>query len=401
MTQSRIRRGADGSLSRREFNRLVATGAAAAALGCTGEGGSGDPSLGVPAVQGGSVDHWPGYRDAMVIDALASPGPFNVQDRIAKPLTVEMLDNVRASGISAVNVTVSGGGEDDEALQSTLEHIAYFEREADEHADLLVRIRSAADLDAARASGRLGLILGFQDTTALASDLSRIDRFHSDGVRIIQLTYNQENRVGFGCLHPNDTGLTDFGREVVGRMNQLGILVDLSHCGDQTTMDAIQLSTQPTSITHSGCRTVFDHPRSKDDDTLRAMADGGGVVGIYMMPFLNADGPAQADDFFRHVEHAIDVCGEDHVGVGSDNSITPTLADEAYMTALFAFADERARLGIGAPREHEVLFVQGLNTPDRMLRIAEGLMQRGHSEARAEKIIGGNFRKLFEEVWSV
>lgn len=399
MIQRRLLEG--GAIGRREFNKLLATGAAAAALSCTGEGDGPGGGANVPTVEpGGAEEHWPGYRHSMVIDALASPGPFNVQNRLGSPLSVEMLDNVRASGITAVNVTVSGGGEDDEALRSTEEAIAYFEREADEHPDLLVRIRSAADLDQAKASGRLGLILGFQDTTALGTDLSRVDRFHGEGIRIIQLTYNQENRVGFGCLHPNDTGLTDFGREVVGRMNDLGILVDLSHCGDQTTMDAIQRSTRSTSITHSGCRAVFDHPRSKDDATLRAMADGGGVVGIYMMPFLNADGPPQADDFYRHIEHAVDVCGEDHVGVGTDNSITPTVADAAYMTALFAFADERARLGIGAPREHEVLFVEGLNTPDRMLRIAEGLMERGHSETRAEKIIGGNFRRLFEEVWS-
>ena len=393
-------RGPDGgSLTRRQFNQLIAAGAAATAFGCTPSDSSG--GQGASGVEpGGPVDHWPGYRSSMVIDALASPGPFNVQDRIANPLTMEMLDNVRSSGITAVNVTVSGGGADDEALQDTLRHIEYFEREADQHPDLLMRIRTASDLDTAKSTGRLGLILGFQDTTALGSDLSRVNRFHQDGIRVIQLTYNQENRVGFGCLHPKDTGLTEFGRDVVGRMNELGILVDLSHCGDQTTMQAIELSTQPPSITHSGCRSVFDHPRSKDDDTLRAMADRGGVVGIYMMPFLNAEGPAQADDFFRHVEHAVDTCGEDHVGVGSDNSITPTVADEAYMTALFAFADERARLGIGAPREHEVLFVEGLNTPDRMLKIAEGLLERGHSEARVQKIIGGNFRRLFEEVWS-
>lgn len=400
MSQSRKGRGRGDALSRREFNKLAAAGAAAATFGCSG-GDSPESGSATPAVEpGGPVDHWPAYHDAMVIDALASPGPFNVQNRIANPLTMEMLDNVRASGITGVNVTVSGGGEDDEAYQSTLQHIAYFEREADAHPQLLMRIRTATDLDRARDSDRLGLILGFQDTTALGTDLARLNQFNADGIRIIQLTYNQANRVGFGCLHPNDSGLTDFGRQVVGRMNELGILVDLSHCGDQTTMDAIDLSTQPTSITHSGCRAVFDHPRSKDDRTLRAMADGGGVVGIYMMPFLNAEGPARTDDFFRHVEHAVNVCGEDHVGVGSDNSITPTVADEAYMTALFAFADERARLGIGAPREHEVLFVEGLNTPDRMLRIAEGLMERGHSEARAEKIIGGNFRRLFEEVWS-
>ncbi len=388
-------------LTRRDFGRLAATGWAAALVGCAPpDDREPDRPTGPPEVEpGGPVDHWPPYRSAMVIDALASPGPFNVQDRIAQPLTDDMILNVRASGITAVNVTVSGGGVGDQAFADTLRHVAYFEREATGHPDVFARIRSAGDLDAARESERLGLILGFQDTTMFGSDIERVNLFYDLGVRITQLTYNQANRVGFGCLHPDDRGLTSFGRDVVARMNEIGMLVDLSHCGDRTTSDAIALSTQPVSITHSGCRTVFDHPRSKDDETLRAMAEGGGVVGIYMMPFLNAEGPAQTEHFFQHVEHAVDVCGEDHVGVGSDNSITPTVADQAYLTALYAFADERARLGIGAPREHEVLFVEGLNSPDRMLRIAEGLLERGHSETRVEKIIGGNFRRLFGEVW--
>ena len=129
------------------------------------------------------------------------------------------------------------------------------------------------------------------------------------------------------------------------------------------------------------------------------MAEKGGVLGIYMMPFLNADGPATADDFFRHIEHAIDVCGEDHVGIGSDNSITPTVNDEAYWTSLMEFADERQRLGIGAPREHEVLFVPELNDPMRMRMVADGLLGRGHGAERVAKIVGGNWMRLFGEVW--
>ena len=383
-------------LSRRDFNRILAAGSAGALFGCRQPDAGTEPDT-APAL--GPDGHWADYDAAVVIDALASPGPFNVQNRFAQPLSQDMLDNVRASGITAVNVTVSGGGVGDEAFESTLRNIAYMEREVDAHPDVFLRIRTAADLEAANASRRLGVILGFQDTTMLGTDVRRVDRFHADGVRIIQLTYNQENAVGFGCLHPEDGGLTAFGHDVVARMDDLGVLVDLSHCGDRTTLDGIGASRHPVAITHSGCRALFDHPRSKDDDTLRALAERGGVIGIYMMPFLNPEGPPTADDFFRHVEHAVQVCGEDHVGVGSDNSITPTVADDAYMTALTAFADERARLGIGAPREHEVLFVPELNAPDRMLRVAEGLLERGHSETRVEKILGGNFRRLFEEVW--
>ena len=144
---------------------------------------------------------------------------------------------------------------------------------------------------------------------------------------------------------------------------------------------------------------MYEHPRSKHDRELRLLADNDGVIGIYMMPFLNAEGPARIEHFLQHVEHAVQVCGEDHVGVGSDNSITATVADDVYLKTLYAFADERQRLGIGAPREHEVLFVEGLNGPRRMETIADALLGRGYSESRVEKIIGGNFARLFDEVW--
>ena len=367
-------------------------GLAAWAAGCTRS----DRTPAISTDQGERSD----TTARVVIDALASPGPFNVMNRIGQPLTQAMLDNARRSGISAVNVTVSGGGPGDEAFHDTLRYLAYFEREVTEHPDVLSRVRTASHIEDAARAGTLGLILGFQDTTMFGSDLDRVNLFHDLGVRIVQLTYNVRNLVGDGCLQAENGGLSSFGRDVVGRMNDLGMVIDLSHCGQATTAEAIALSSAPVGITHTGCRAVYEHPRSKRDEELRAMADKGGVVGIYMMPFLNSEGPAQASHFFDHVEHAVNVCGEDHVGVGSDNSITPTMADAAYVEGLRAFADERARRGIGAPREHEVLFVEGLNRADRMARIGEGLSERGHPQARIDKILGGNFQRLFTEVWA-
>lgn len=386
-------------LSRRQFTQLALT--ALPALAACSES---PPGAGASA--GGGTDPspvrvgWAGYDDAVVIDALASPGPFNVQNRIGSPLSDVMLSNARRSGITAVNVTVSGGGFGDQAFVETVRHLGYWDREVATHPDVFMMVRSMADLDEARSSGRVGLIMGFQDTTSLGSDLERLDIFDDFGVRIIQLTYNLRNAVGDGCLHPENQGLTEFGRTVVDRMGELGMLVDLSHCGLATTADAIEHAQGPVSITHSGCRAIYDHPRSKPDSILRSLADKGGVIGIYTMPFLNAEGPPTAEDFYLHIEHAVNVCGEDHVGVGTDNSITPTVADDTYLTGLREFAEARQRQGIGAPREHEVLFVPDLNEPERMGMIADGLLARGHSEARVEKILGGNFARLFGEVWT-
>ena len=385
------------TITRRRFARVAVAAPAAVLLGCRqGESEAGPPQ----ATDSQAATSFDQYPDAFVIDALASPGPFNVPNRIGAPLSDAMVRNAARSGITAVNVTASGSGATpDEAYEDTLRHLAYWSREVEAHPEVLRMAASVEDLHAAKDSGRLALIMGFQDTLMLGTDLGRLDAFHDQGVKIIQLTYNQPNLVGEGCLAPDNGGLTDFGRSLVEAMVERGVLIDLSHCGQRTTAEAIALASGPVSITHSGCRAVYDHPRSKADEELRAMADKGGVVGIYMMPFLNAEGPATADDFFRHIEHAIDVCGEDHVGVGTDNSITPTVADEAYLAGLKAFADERQRLGIGAPREYEVLFVPELNDPMRMAMVADGLLARGHSDDRVAKIIGGNWMRLFGEVW--
>ncbi len=382
------------SISRRDFARTLAAVPAAALIGCGDRGSGEDPS------QAPAAEAWTGYGDASIVDALASPGPFNVPDRIGAPLTEAMIDNAAASGITAVNVTASGGGATpEEAYQDTLRHLDYWAREVEAHPEVLRFAESVEEIRAAKAEGRLALIMGFQDTLMLGTDLSRLDEFHGRGVKIIQLTYNQPNLVGEGCLAATNGGLTAFGRSLVEAMGESGVLVDLSHCGQRTTAEAIDMATGPVSVTHSGCAAVFQHPRSKRDEELRALAAKGGVIGIYMMPFLNPEGPATADDFYRHIEHAVQICGEDHVGVGTDNSITPTVADEAYMSTLQAFADERQRRGIGAPREYEVLFVPELNDPRRMERVGQGLLARGHTVGRVEKILGGNWMRLFGEVW--
>ncbi len=382
------------NLTRRDFARSAAFAAALAPLA------SSNLSAATRTESAAHPDAARPAQPAIRIDALASPGPFNVPDRTARPLSSEMLDNARASGITAVNVTVNAFGEAHEAFDATARELGYWFRELATHPDRLLQVRSVGDIRAAAQSGRLGLIFGFQDAVMLEDDLDRLRMYHDYGVRVIQLTYNLSNHIGDGCLVPQDRGLSPFGVRVVEAMNARGILIDLSHCGQRTTADAIRTSARPVAVTHSGCDAVFAHPRNKRDTELRALADKGGVLGIFMMPFLNAEGPPQLEHFIAHVEHALDVCGEDHVGVGSDNSITPTVADEAYLKALFAFADERKRLGIGAPREHEVLFVEGLNTVDRMQRIGDALRARGHTATRIDKILGGNWVRLFGDVWA-
>ena len=342
---------------------------------------------------------WPGYDDAFVIDALAGPIQFNIPQE-SLPLGDTALDHVRRSGITAVNLTVNARPTDDStALENTRARITAWTREVEAHPEVLAAIRSVDDVRDAKAKRRLGLILGFQDAVPVQDDLRRIADFYDLGVRIIQLTYNVENKIGTGCLVADDHGLTDLGLEAVSRMDELGILIDLSHCGPRTTLDGIRASERPVSITHSGCKAVFDHPRSKDDATLRLLAERGGVVGIYLMPFLNPSGTPSTEDALTHLEHALDVCGGDHVGIGSDQGIVPLDVSGDFAAQFEAVSRRRSAAGIAAPREDTIPYVPDLNHGRRLESIADEMAARGHSNRVIEKVLGANFMRLFEEGW--
>ncbi len=337
---------------------------------------------------------WPGYEDALVIDFLASPGYFNYP--LDPPLDATMVRNAAQSGITAVNLTVSQGD-----FEQTVADIARWEANIDRHRGVITRVRSVEDLLAAKRDGRFGIVYGFQDTVPVGPDLGRLQVFRELGVMVVQLTYNVRNLVGDGCLEPGNAGLSNFGRDLVARMDELGVLVDLSHCGQRTTAEGIAASTNPVAITHSGCAAVAPHPRSKWDAELRAMAERGGVVGIYLMPFLSPGRAPTADDVVRHIEHAIQVCGEDHVGIGSDLSVTPIDGSDEYWRRHREFVAGRIERGIAAPAEDpDVLFTVGdLNSHRRMELIADALAARGHDSRRIEKVLGANWVRLFREVW--
>ena len=337
---------------------------------------------------------WSGYDEAIVIDFLGSPGYFNYPEN--PPLDRTMVHNARTSGITAMNVTVSSGD-----TTSTLRRISPWFANVERWPDVFRMVRSIEQLHDAKESSRVGIVLGFQDTTPYEGDLSRIGIFHDLGVRVVQLTYNVRNLVGDGCLEPGNAGLSTYGHQVVERLNELGSIVDLSHCGKRTTAEGIRASTGPVSITHTGCAAVAPHPRSKDDEELRSAASRGGVIGIYLMPFLSPGRVPTNDDVVVHIGHAINVCGEDHVGIGSDLSITPIDGSDEYWSKHREFVARRIEAGIAAPAEDpDVLFtVPDLNSHRRMELIADSLASRGHNDRVIEKVIGGNWLRLCGEVW--
>jgi membrane dipeptidase len=338
---------------------------------------------------------------AFVIDGCGAPGDPAAED--APELSSRSLQDVKASGITALNLTVGPVGERPSlaAFEGIFRDLARWEGEIARHQDVFLRIDGPDGLETARTSGRLGLIYGLQDGVAFQDDLSRLEILRRFGVRIVQPTYNLRNLLGDGCLEPGGEGLSQTGREAIERMNALGILVDLSHCGRKTTRDALSASRMPAAFTHTGCAAVADHPRNKTDEELRALGDRGGVAGIYFMPYLKPGVQPSAEDVLRHVEHALRAAGEDHVGLGTDGAVSPVDLTPRYRARFEEDIARRKKAGIGAPGEVAAIYpyVPDLNSARRIQRVGELLKKRGHGTSRIEKIVGGNFVRLFRETW--
>jgi membrane dipeptidase len=330
------------------------------------------------------------YSDSVVIDSLCSP--FLETDSLPAPTAVEAL---RSSGITAVNFTVS-----EQTLDGTLQNLAYVNALAEQfpHAFMVVRVHS--DIARAKRDKKLGILPGFQYSGFLEENPARILMFRRLGVRIMQLTYNNRGLFGDGCLEPGNAGLSKAGHNAVRNMNEIGVAIDLSHSGYRTTSEAIESSSKPMLITHSGCAAIYQHPRNKPDSILKSLADHDGYFGVYLMPYLVASPTVPTrEHVMQHLLHAINVCGADHVGIGSDGSIQAITMTAAEQKAFDADIARRKQLGIGAPGEDRYPYVPSLNGPDHMEIIATELHKRGQPSSAIEKVLGANFQRIIGEIW--
>ena len=354
-----------------------------------------------PASAGASPAVTTLYDRAMIVDGQGGPGGYDPAEPDATELTKRNYDDMRQSGITLISLTVGQVGNVPNAFEQAVKGFADAADLAEAHPDLFAIVRRKADIAAAKAARRTGLILGFQDATPFAADLDRVDLFHGLGLRICQPTYNRRNLMGDGCLEPANGGLSRLGVDLVARLNAKRILVDASHAGPRTQADAIAACKGPMAITHTGCRALADNPRNTGDDVLKALANRGGVAGIYFMPFLRTSGQPHAEDLIRHIEHAVKIMGEDHVGLGTDGGVTGLTLDARFRKQHADFVAARQKAGISAPGEtaEVFLYVPEYNTPRRFETLASDLLARGWSTTRVEKLIGGNFARLFGDVW--
>jgi membrane dipeptidase len=344
-------------------------------------------------------------RRRFIIDTLggiANPNlPEGADEGPDRGIDARALLDARASGLVAFNQTMGYWSGKDEPFELSVREVAAWDAFIRRRPEALIKVFTAADIRLAHSTNKLGVIYGFQNAAQLGSDVRRVETFANLGVRVIQLTYNIRNALGDGAAVAENKGLTEFGREVVAALNQQRVLVDLSHSGENTCLDALAASKQPIVISHTGCRALADLPRNKSDRELKLLADKGGYVGIYWMPFLAIGRQPLAADLIAHIEHAIKVCGEDHVGIGTDGNV-PGIDDmPGFMARHKKDIENRRKLGINAPGESAdiVTFLPDLVGPTKFLKLADLLAKRGHSSARIEKVLGLNFLGVAERVW--
>ena len=337
-------------------------------------------------------------QESVVIDMLSPltlnwplQGKWNLD---AESFTDADFQRYRDSGINIFHVAFGMGGIDPYA--TVLHHIAQQNSFIAGQDERFMRIDSAADFERARTSGKIGFMIGVQNSSHFRRP-DDVDTFHALGQRVSQLTYNSRNLIGSGSTERSDGGLSDFGVRIVQRMNEVGMAVDTSHCGDRTTIDACEASKKPVLITHSNARNLVNgHPRTKPDEAILAMKKTGGVMGITgVRNFVYHSEPTTIEHYIDHFDYVRDLIGVEHLGVGSDIDLDgyDDMPPEDYAQLKAGYKDSYAF--------REKIDIEGIDHPKRMFDVTEALIRRGYADADIKGILGGNFARVLGEIWDV
>ncbi|HEX5165580.1 MAG TPA: membrane dipeptidase [Thermomicrobiales bacterium] len=314
------------------------------------------------------------------------------------------LDMWRRSGVTVACGTFSGFDRLATAFESAVRKIANAHEMVNALKEQMLIVRTAADIETAHAENRHGVVIDFQNTIAIGDDLDRIDLFHGLGLRMVQLTYNLQNLVGDGCTETYQSGLTWFGRDMVKRLNDARILVDVSHCSEQVGWDAMEVSTAPVIVSHSSSAAVAKHDRGKSDKLAKAVADQGGYFGVVAIPgFIRETPGASIDDVVRQIEHLVNVCGIDHVGIGTDKA-----GPGPRTSSMVEFPDSMpaglpgdfnwSGFRIQEHRQTPEYQMEGFESLADWPNITAGLAQAGFNEDELRKLLGLNYLRVFRDV---
>jgi membrane dipeptidase len=324
---------------------------------------------------------------SLVIDMLSPLKLDFTPEAYSHPISEEAAAEFRSSGINAFHNAIGTGADE------TLPYITAWQGYAGRNAHVFSLVGTAADLERAKKERKIAVIIGVQNSAHFRK-VEDVRMFYQLGQRVSQLTYNNQNLIGSGSTDRADGGISDYGEQIIKAMNEVGMLVDVSHCGPRTTLDAIEISPKPIAFTHSNCRALNDHPRLKTDEAIRKLAAKGGVMGITgVRNFVTAQEPTTIEDIVNHVDHVVKLVGIEHVGVGSDADLNgyddmPRDQLDGMVKRLSPSYKFRGKLD-----------VEGFDHPRKIFDLTEALIRRGYSDANIVAILGGNFRRLLGGTW--
>lgn len=326
------------------------------------------------------------YEDAIVIDGL----------NVSNWDSPEVFQSLHAGRVTAINATVATW----ENFGQTMDHLAAWSGRFDSFGDILIQVQSTADILRAKKEGRVGIILGFQNASPIENELDRLAIFKNLGVRIIQLTFHECNLLGDGCWEKRNAGLSNFGVDAVREMNRLGILIDLSHVGEQSTLDAIALSEHPVAVTHANAQEFYSNPRNKTDEALKRVAEKGGVIGATAIgSFLPTQLESTLEDYVDAIDDMVERVGIDHVGFGTDFTQDQPKSFWRYILSQQGTKYPATFTDPSIQYDEVALYPRGLERPDKLPNLAAALIKRGYATEDVIKILGGNWMRLFQQVW--
>lgn len=340
------------------------------------------------------------YQNAIIIDGLGGISDPYSKDEVLR-LSDRAWAEIRRTGVTAVRDTLLPVGNHADGWEQFSSNLERYRKRLAANPDRLKLVETASEFDMCKSQGRLGIILGTQDTAMVGPALNRLAEMKKGGVRCVQLTYNLANLSGDGSIEPRNAGLTNIGRDTIRLIESEKLLLDLSHGGARTIEEAVAYSKRPLTISHTGARAITDHPRNVSDEVVRAVAVKGGVVGVYFMPYLAPDMHTSGSTLLDHVDHIARVAGEDHVSIGTDGSVLPVLLDAAAFEHAREDFRQRKAAGIAAPGEGPDVFplVRDYNSIDKLERLGSALLKRGWNTARVEKLLGRNLVRLYRDAW--
>ncbi|MBP1844488.1 membrane dipeptidase [Rhizobium petrolearium] len=305
-----------------------------------------------------------------------------------------IFEEMRAGGLTAVNVSSLLW----ENFREGIGYVSEWKRFLRENGDIIRPVRTVADIHTAKAEGKTGIIIGWQNTSPLEDRLDYVEIFKDLGVGIMQLTYNTQNYSGAGYLEEVDSGLTGFGREVVAEMNRVGVLCDLSHVGDKTSADVIAYSKQPVCISHILPRALRDVKRNKPDELFVACAEKGGLIGVSLFaPGLAAGNDATVEDYLDAMSYVIDLVGEDHVGIGTDFSLDRPRPGPWLLWANKDKGTARTLTEFGSVK---ISKPKGIQRMTEMPNLTARMLARGWSEELVLKLLGRNWLRVLDAAWT-